>query len=78
MSASYLRRCASKRRHEDRAGAVVEKAGLVARKGIDPDTVSVYRCDQCLGHHVGGSRQAFVSRKRRSGKRPNKRLRGRV
>lgn len=78
MSAAYMRRCASKRRHEDRAGAVVEKAGLVARKAVDPDTVSIYRCDQCLGYHVGGARHAFISRRRRSGKRPNKRLRGRV
>ena len=78
MSAAYLRRCASKRRHEQRAGAVAEKAALVVRKGADPDEISVYRCDQCLGYHVGGAGHAFISRKRRSGKRPNKRLRGRV
>lgn len=78
MSAAYLRRCAGKRRHEDRHGADTEKTVMVMRKGVSRDRISVYRCDQCLGWHVGGAAHAFISRKRRSGKRPNKRLRGRV
>ncbi len=77
MSAAYLRRCAGKDRHEARSGADTQKAVMVA-KGARRDAISVYRCDQCLGWHVGGAGHAFISRKRRSGKRPNKRLRGRV
>lgn len=78
MSASYLRGCAQKRRHETREGAGGEKAALVAKTNESADKVSVYRCIQCGGWHVGHAANRFITRRRRSGKRPNKRLRGRV
>lgn len=74
MSAAYMRRCAGKIRYESREKAGEHKASLAANK--DKKTV-VYRCDQCLGYHVGGPSGVFVSRNRRSGKRANKRMRGR-
>lgn len=78
MSAGYLRRCAGKeRRHEDRTAAARHRAALAASKKISKDSLSVYRCDQCLGWHVGSAGGAFKTR-RRTGKRPNKRLRGRT
>jgi hypothetical protein len=77
MSAAYLRRCAGKNRHEQRGGACGERAHICAKHKISKDRLSVYRCDQCLGWHVGGAGGAFISRKR-TGKRPNRRMRGRV
>lgn len=76
MSAGYMRRCAGKNRHEDKSGATAERASLCAAKSLRTDQLDVYRCDQCLGWHVGGSGNAFITR-RRSGKRANKRMRGR-
>jgi hypothetical protein len=78
MSASYMRRCAGKKRHETRENADNARAALCAAKALDVKQVNVYRCDQCLGWHTGRTGHRFFTRRRRSGKRPNKRLRGRV
>lgn len=78
MSAAYLRRCAGKERHESRTDAAGEKSSITGGFQLSKGRVSVYHCDQCLGWHVGGSNSRFRSRRRRSGKRPNKRMRGRV
>lgn len=77
MSAAYMRRCARKRRYESKdeaakARSVVAALGNKARK-----KVNAYRCDQCLGWHVGKADGHYISRNR-TGKRPNKRMRGRV
>lgn len=77
MSAGYMRRCAGKNRHEVKGGATAERAAICAKARIRTDQLSVYRCDQCLGWHVGGSSNSFKTRTR-NGKRPNKRMRGRV
>lgn len=78
MSAGYMRRCAGKKRHETRTAADGHRTELCVKERISEKKVDVYRCDQCLGWHIGGSANHLISRKRRSGKRPNKRLRGRV
>ena len=78
MSAGYLRRCAGKTRHEDKSSARGEKASICSRSNIPQSRISIYSCDQCLGYHVGGTSNVFMSRKRRSGKRPNRRMRGRI
>lgn len=72
-----MRRCAGKTRHEKRETADGQRAALMARYKLRKDSLSVYRCDQCLGYHVGGSSNAFITRSR-TGRRPNKRMRGRV
>lgn len=77
MSASYMRRCASKKRYEERTKADGARHALCADKGLDANRIAVYRCDQCLGYHLGRVGNAHITRTRRSGKRPNKRLRGR-
>jgi hypothetical protein len=77
MSASYLRRCAGKGRHADKAGAAQARKALAAAKGLPVARLTVYRCDQCLSYHVGNAGRMFVTRKRRPGKRANRRLRGR-
>lgn len=74
MSAAYMRRCARKKRFETKNEARQAKGALAGNTGAP---VSVYRCDQCLGWHVGGTTGVFISRSR-TGKRPNKRMRGRV
>jgi hypothetical protein len=74
MSASYMRRCAGKDRHETKAEARKARASLAADSG---KRVNLYLCDQCLGWHIGKAGGRFISRLR-NGKRPNKRLRGRV
>lgn len=77
MSGGYMRKCAGKKRFESRAEAVQSKSGLTASKSFKQGTVHTYRCDQCLGWRVGNS--GFkVHIRHRTGKRPNKRLRGRV
>ena len=76
MSAGYMRRCSGKARHETKSGASAQRASLAAHEGLSKDSLSVYRCDQCMGWHVGGARNVFITRSR-SGKRANKRLRGR-
>jgi hypothetical protein len=74
MSAGYMRRCAGKERHPDKQDARRARAALAADTG---KKVSFYACDQCLGYHIGRAGNRFISRLR-TGKRPNKRLRGRV
>lgn len=77
MSASYLRRCAGKKREtKETAGASRKKLAAAVKKPVS--NFSIYRCDQCLGWHVGGNGSHFISRERRAGKRPNKKMRGRV
>lgn len=71
-----MRRCAGKDRHDTESGAAAQRAALAGKYGLPPGRMSVYRCDQCLGWHVGGANNVFVTR-RRSGKRANKRMRGR-
>lgn len=78
MSVSYMRRCSGKDRHEDKAAANQRRASLRASPDRRTPALTVYSCDQCLGWHVGGAGQFYKSRQRRTGKRPNKRLRGRV
>jgi len=77
VSAGYLRRCAGKKRYESSDRADRGRNALCQHYRLRKDAVSVYRCDQCLGWHVGRSGNYLITRKR-SGKRPNKRLRGRV
>jgi hypothetical protein len=76
MSAGYMRRCAGKDRHESRALGSAARARLAASLKMRVDQFTVYRCDQCLGWHVGGAGRSFQTRTR-TGKRPNKRMRGR-
>lgn len=76
MSAGYMRRCAGKDRHETRALGNAARARLAASAAMRVDQFTVYRCDQCLGWHVGGAGRSFQTRTR-NGKRPNKRMRGR-
>lgn len=71
-----MRRCAGKTRHEGKSGAAAERASICAKDGIRTDKMSVYRCDQCSGWHVGGAANVFITRSR-NGKRANKRMRGR-
>lgn len=71
-----MRRCAGKDRHEDRASGNGARKRLAASLKMRVDQFTVYRCDQCLGWHVGGAGRSFQTRNR-TGKRPNKRLRGR-
>jgi hypothetical protein len=73
MSAGYMRRCAQKKRFETKAEASEARASLAADSSAP---VSVYLCDQCLGFHVGRAGGRFKTRNR-TGKRPNKRMRGR-
>lgn len=75
MSASYMRRCAGKTRFENKAEAQESGTAMVATTGKPK---SVYRCDQCLGWHIGNVGARFMTRARRRGKRPNKRMRGRM
>ena len=77
MSAGYMRRCAGKVRCETKSQAAAKRAALAAEHKLRKDQLSVYRCDQCLGWHVGGAANSFVTRNR-NGKRANKRMRGRV
>lgn len=77
MSAGYQRRCARKKRHETESAANGQRTALAAKHKLPAGRLSVYRCDQCLGWHVGGADNVFITR-RRNGKRPNKRMRGRV
>jgi hypothetical protein len=74
MSAGYMRRCARKKRFENKLDATKAKAALAGSKG---QAVSAYRCDQCLGWHVGNTAGVFITRNR-NGKRANKRMRGRI
>lgn len=82
MSATYMRRCAGKDRHETQAEAVGHRGALKAAKNFKRAKVDVYRCDQCLGWHVGRGNKSFSTRERQRGrrgaKRPNRRMRGRV
>lgn len=77
MSAGYMRRCAGKKRFETKPEALTGRARLAASLKLRADHFMVYRCDQCLGFHVGNATNSFLTRTRRSGKRPNKRMRGR-
>jgi hypothetical protein len=76
MSAGYMRRCAGKDRHESRALGSAARARLAASQRMRVDQFTVYRCDQCLGWHVGNAGRSFQTRTR-NGKRANKRMRGR-
>lgn len=77
MSAGYMRRCAGKDRHGTKAEAFDRRSSLAAKNGKPVSAYTVYRCDQCLGLHVGGTGGSFVTRSRRPGKRANKNRRGR-
>lgn len=72
-----MRRCAGKKRYEQRSDAVAGRSALVRAKKMRGDSLGVYRCDQCLGWHVGKVGNSFVTRNK-TGRRPNKRMRGRV
>ena len=74
MSAAYMRRCARKKRYESKEAAVTARAAMADRSA---SPMNAYRCDQCLGWHVGRGNGHYVSRNR-TGKRPNKRMRGRI
>lgn len=73
MSAGYMRRCAGKKRYENKEEARKAKGALAGNTGA---SVNAYRCDQCMGWHVGNTGGVFITRSR-NGKRPNKRMRGR-
>jgi hypothetical protein len=77
MSATYMRQCTGKNRHETQAGASGQRASLAAARNLPVSTWHVYSCEQCLGYHVGRNKRVLVTRRRRSGKRANKRMRGR-
>lgn len=77
MSAAYLRRCAGKKR-STKDEALKDRKSLVQNTGRPLGSFNVYRCDQCLGYHVGGAGNHWMTRTRRTGKRPNKRMRGRI
>lgn len=77
MSAGYLRRCAGKERLDTRQEAVQRRAALSAGRDVDKHKLHVYRCIQCLGYHVGRPTRKFITQRRRSGKRANRRMRGR-
>lgn len=74
MSAAYMRRCARKKRFETKGEAMKGRTALSSETGAK---AGVYRCDQCLGFHIGKSDGRFKTRLR-TGKRPNKRMRGRM
>lgn len=74
MSAAYMRRCARKKRYENKEEATKARAALSGKSSSGTNT---YRCDQCLGWHVGRSDGFYITRNR-TGKRANKRLRGRI
>ena len=78
MSAGYMRRCAGKDRHEDKETAGAARKRLAASLGLPIGRFSIYPCDQCMGHHVGGSGLRFQTRTRRPGKRASKKMRGRL
>lgn len=79
MSVAYMRRCSGKERHQTKGEANDHRSALiVSKRRVGNGQMSVYRCDQCLGWHVGRPTNAFNTRNRRRGKRANKRLRGRV
>lgn len=73
-----MRRCAGKKRYETSSKADGARTSICNSYALERSQLDVYRCDQCLGYHVGHSKNFYISRKRRSGKRANKRLRGRV
>lgn len=78
MSAGYMRRCARKKRFEEKSEAISAMVALKSSKSVrKPGEINVYRCDQCLGWHVGNGKAVFVTRSR-NGKRPNKKMRGRM
>jgi len=72
-----MRRCAQKQRHDSKSGAITQRVAFAAKLGVPVSKFSVYQCTQCLGWHVGGASKISVTRQRRSGKRPNRRMRGR-
>lgn len=53
MSAGYMRRCASKRRHDEHESAECQRRQLVRAGKARMVNTNTYRCDQCLGWHVG-------------------------
>lgn len=81
VSATYMRRCAGKKRYESRQEAIIGRFGLEAASTFQKTQVSAYRCDQCLGWHLGGGSKKHISsqkfRGRRGVKRANKNRRGR-
>ena len=77
MSAGYMRQCAGKKRFDTKSDAMDARGALAASLGLSKDKFHAYQCIQCLGWHVGGSSNAFITRSR-TGRRPNKRMRGRV
>ena len=75
MSAAYMRRCARKKRYGTKEEA--DKARTALSKLETQHKSAVYRCDQCLGWHIGRTAGFYITRNR-TGKRPNKRMRGRI
>lgn len=60
-----MRRCAGKIRHPDQATAEQHRRDL-ARRGKTPmDKTNSYRCNQCLGYHVGHTARRFQRSRRR-------------
>lgn len=76
-----MRRCAGKERLDTREEATGRKVALALAKGVPPSKLCAYHCDQCLGYHVGGATNHFISRQRYRGrrgvKRANRNRRGR-
>lgn len=78
MSAGYMRRCAGKKRHESREQADAARRRKAGGQGERAQKYRSYRCNQCLGWHEGDGDHRMQTRTRRSGKRANKRMRGRL
>jgi hypothetical protein len=72
-----MRGCSGKQRHETKREASDHRAALSAARGLPVGSLAAYRCEQCLGYHVGNAARVQQTRLRRSGKRKNKRMRGR-
>jgi hypothetical protein len=78
VSAGYMRRCAGKDRHENREVAGAARKKLSASTKLPISQFSIYRCEQCMGWHVGRAGHTFQTRTRRPGKRAGKKMRGRL
>lgn len=52
MSATYLRSCAQKKRHQTREEAMAHRRQLAGKKGVRLDRYITYRCIQCGTWHV--------------------------
>lgn len=71
MSAGYLRKCGSKIRHEDQAGAEGQRTGMIKAGKWTKGNSNTYWCNVCGHWHAGG-----VKKGQRRGTRGRKVVRG--